>query len=260
MYTVLDVYQQFNALWLHFTKPEFDYFKYNGKTPLSKLALELRPDKYTFYQLHRKYGTQCFDLFLANFAYDTPQWVTHFTNNPTVVDHFQKYTKTKESCFYEYQKDLVYLENYSQVNSIPFHHLFKSLNGQHPLLLKLVLQHSINLETLLILNRILGFLPQWEKTIIENVLWPQLSFRYYKYSGFLAAKNLTPYTIFFQSLLPAIIENSPSYPVVEGSWDEKGSLVSPTPGPSPRQDMKGFCCSNDLIEFPKNFLDKFSNS
>ena len=51
-------YALWNALKLHFTSDSYDYFKYNGKTNVSKQTFSIRKDKYQFYKLSRKYSLE----------------------------------------------------------------------------------------------------------------------------------------------------------------------------------------------------------
>ena len=56
---------------------------------------------------------------------------------------------------------------------IKFDDLFKVKDGQHPPLVKLFLASKITLETMIILNDILGYTKQFNKQINENVIWPK---------------------------------------------------------------------------------------
>ena len=61
-------FAMFHALKLHFTSDSYDYFKYNGKTNVTKTTFSTRKDKYTFYKLSRKLGlTELRDYYIANF-------------------------------------------------------------------------------------------------------------------------------------------------------------------------------------------------
>ena len=53
-------FAMWNALKLHFTSDSYDYFKYNGKTNVSKQSFTTRKDKYQFYKLSRKYSLEDF--------------------------------------------------------------------------------------------------------------------------------------------------------------------------------------------------------
>ena len=51
-------YALWNALKLHFTSDSYDYFKYNGKTNVSKSTFSTNKSKYQFYKLSRKYNLE----------------------------------------------------------------------------------------------------------------------------------------------------------------------------------------------------------
>ena len=70
----------YNALKTHFTSSSYDYFKYHGKTNVSKDTFMKRKDKYQFYKLSRKYSlVELKDFFVANFIYGSSTWVGEMT-------------------------------------------------------------------------------------------------------------------------------------------------------------------------------------
>jgi len=54
--TGYEAYALWNALKLHFTSDSYDFFKYNGKTNVSKQSFTHNKSKYQFYKLARKYS------------------------------------------------------------------------------------------------------------------------------------------------------------------------------------------------------------
>jgi hypothetical protein len=55
----------------------------------------------------------------------------------------------------------------------------------YPLLLKLTLQRDIHLESFIILNSILKFVPMWNKKITDTFRWPDFEMMCRKYTPFL---------------------------------------------------------------------------
>ena len=55
MITGYEAFGIYQALKLHFTTENFDYFKYNGKSKISVTSFENRKDKWFFYKLSRKF-------------------------------------------------------------------------------------------------------------------------------------------------------------------------------------------------------------
>jgi hypothetical protein len=65
----------YNALKLHFTSDSYDFFKYHGKTNISKDSFLRRKDKYTFYKLSRKYSLDELKYFYVSNFLDGDKWV-----------------------------------------------------------------------------------------------------------------------------------------------------------------------------------------
>ena len=47
--------------------------------------------------------------------------------------------------------------------------------GQHPRLLRLLIQKRASFQTIVALNHFLSFTKNWDKEITENVVWPKIS-------------------------------------------------------------------------------------
>jgi hypothetical protein len=171
----------YNALKLHFTS-SYDYFKYNGKTNVSQNTFLTRKDKYTFYRLSRKYNLEELrDYLVSNFVYGEAKWVGDMTG-PDGEDCYKKWQKNMQSLTYRFENDIVGILN--EVDS-PEEWL-RVKDGQYPMLLNEVLQGTIQLETLVIMNDIMGFFPMWEKRIEDDVVFPTLIMKYKKYQPFLS--------------------------------------------------------------------------
>ena len=67
--TPIEVYKTYLAFKNHFTKKNYDYFKYCGKTNASKDAFNKRKDRYFFERMSRKKNDEEIrHYFLANFV------------------------------------------------------------------------------------------------------------------------------------------------------------------------------------------------
>ena len=58
--------------------------------------------------------------------------------------------------------------------------------GQHPILLKKFLGKEISLETMCIMDEIIGFTKDWERLITEHVVYPEVHIKINKYKSFLS--------------------------------------------------------------------------
>jgi hypothetical protein len=170
----------YNALKLHFTSSSYDYFKYNGKTNVSKDSFLKRKDKYTFYKLSRKYQIEELKQFyIANFL-DGDKWVGNM-NTTEGEEQYQKWQKRQQSLTYTFQNDIMYmLDKVNDPND-----LLIVKNNEFPKLMQYVTQGDISLETLVIMNNIMNFFPMWNKEIYDDIIWPDFKMRCEKYAPFI---------------------------------------------------------------------------
>ena len=84
-------------------------------------------------------------------------------------------------------QSLTYLfkeETESIFENINFDSMFVLDGSRHPQILKEYLKDNISIETLVILDRILGFRKNWDKKL-QDPVWETVSMRMKKYSPFL---------------------------------------------------------------------------
>lgn len=171
-------YALWNALKLHFTSDSYDFFKYHGKTNVSKQTFTTNKSKYQFYKLSRKYELEELkNFYIANFIQGNADWVGDLIQNGD--DNYTKWKKTQESLTYTFENDVTYLfDTYAPGE------MFKIV-GNYPNLLKELMQGKIHIETLLYMNMIMGFLPNWKKQIQEDIVWPEWELKLRKYQPFI---------------------------------------------------------------------------
>ena len=64
--------------------------------------------------------------------------------------------------------------------------LLKVTEGQHPRLLKAYMSKQVSLETICIMDEIIGFTKDWDRLIRERVVYPDISIRINKYKSFVS--------------------------------------------------------------------------
>ena len=185
-----EVYKIYLAVKLHFTSKgrSYDFHKHLGRTTARLETFTKRRDRYFFHKLSKSYNNNTIvDYFVSNFVTNTNLWVGDIIGK-TGDDNYKQWSKKIEALHYYYEQDIDYIleQNYK------FDDLFKSVNGQHPPILKMFLSKKINFETVLILDEILSFTKQLNKNVSEKVLWPKLYDRMIRYKSFLNY-NLTKY-------------------------------------------------------------------
>jgi len=178
--TPFEVYQTYLSISRHFTTNTYDYHKYCGKSKCSLKSFYSNKSRFFFEKISRKYSDEeIVNLFVANYAIlETSEslWVGDIVRNGE--DNYKNWMRKTQSLTY------ICKEESSILNSKNFDEMFKIEGNRHPRILKEYLQKNISLETMIILNNILGYKNQFDKKLKDPV-WEFVSMRIEKYSPFL---------------------------------------------------------------------------
>lgn len=169
-----DAYKIYHALKLHFTS-DYDYNKYNGKANVSVDSFLKRNDRPFFGRVSRKYKDDTKDFFISNFIVNPKGWVGNFND-----ENYLNWKKRNQSLKYNYKSELV--ELFHKVST--FDEIFHN-GSQHPLLLKQFMAKKLSIETVAILESLLGFCDKFDKQIEENIVWPDRKKLILNYSNLL---------------------------------------------------------------------------
>ena len=175
MYGGFDVYKIYLAVKLHFTSKDYDFYKYGGKVNCKLETFTKRNDRYFFHKLSTKYNEhEILDFFVANFITDSKKWIGNLLQNDG-RDVYLDYKKRKDAFAYHFRADCLSINDDFVRNNLSFDDGFVCHNGQHPRLLRLLLQKRISLQTAVVLDHFLSFSKNWDKEITEKVVWSKIS-------------------------------------------------------------------------------------
>tara|TARA_B100001094_G_scaffold253633_1_gene252120 strand:+ start:12904 stop:13497 length:594 start_codon:yes stop_codon:yes gene_type:complete len=178
-----DSYKLYNALRLHF-ETDYDAVKYNYKSNVSPQSFFKRKDKYFFAKIAKNYGNDLLGYYVANFKVGV-SYVGDMVNE-VGDDNYNKYKRTKESIHRVFSVDI----NILTESELDFDKCFTSYNGQLPLVIQLMMQEDISLETVVILDSLLGFIPRESKKISDTIIWPDIKRRIEKYKPFVSFDDI----------------------------------------------------------------------
>jgi len=170
-------YKLYNALRLHF-QTDYDAIKYNYKSNVTPQSFFKRKDKYFFAKIAKKYEKDLVSYYVANFK-EGVSYVGDMVNE-VGDDNYNKYKKIKESIHRVFSVDI----NKLTESEIDFDRCFTSFDGQLPLVIQLMMQDDISLETVVILDSLIGFVPRESKKIKDTIIWPDIKRRIEKYKPF----------------------------------------------------------------------------
>jgi hypothetical protein len=171
-------YKLYNALKLHFETDGYDAIKYNYKSNVSAQSFFKRRDKYFFAKIAKNHEKDLLTYFVSNFK-NGVGYVGDMINEDgerNYLDH----KRIQESIHRVFSIDINKLNEQGEL----FDNLFKSVNGQVPLVVKVWMQEEISLETVVILNSIFGFIDRESVRISDTIIWPDTKRKIEKYTPF----------------------------------------------------------------------------
>jgi hypothetical protein len=154
-----DCYKTYLAVQQHFTRDSYDYFKYNGQVRANETSYISRKDKYFFEKASRKYKRDKFVKFLvAHYTTGSKPWIGNMMSSDS-LGLLTNWNRKIETLSYMFSEEMDYLYNVEE----SFDELFVMRDGSHPLLYRHYAQNKISLETLVLLDQLLGYTNRWKK-------------------------------------------------------------------------------------------------
>ena len=176
-----DAYRCYLSMKNHFTKDKYDYHKYRGKSRATVQSFYKRKDRFWFEKLARnKSDQEVVEFFVSNFITCTDPgklWIGEMIKDGE--GRYTEWKKRNQSLSYVFKEETESL--FSDGN---FDSMFAMDGTRHPQILKEYLRKNISIETLVILDKILGFRGNFDSHLKDPV-WETVSMRIKKYSPFL---------------------------------------------------------------------------
>lgn len=176
-----DAYKCYLSLKNHFTKDSYDYHKYCGKSRATVQSFYKRKDRFWFEKLARnKDDKEVVDFFVSNFITCTDPsklWIGEMIRDGE--DRYTAWKRRNQSLSYIFKEEVDKL--FSENN---FDAMFLVDGSSHPQIIKEYLRDNISIETMVILDKILGFRNEFDKKL-QDPVWETVSMRIKKYSPFL---------------------------------------------------------------------------
>jgi len=175
-----DAYRCYLSLKNHFTKEQYDYIKYRGKTRATVQSFYKRKDRFWFEKIARqKKDKEVEEFFVSNFIYSTDpgtMWIGEMIKEGE--GRYTEWKKKVQSLSYIFKDEIDFLLENKKVDEV-----FDCSSG-HPLILKSHLGGNTSLETMVICDRIFEYRKDFDKKLIDPV-WETISLKIKKYTPFL---------------------------------------------------------------------------
>jgi hypothetical protein len=176
MMSAFECYQEYLALKNHFSKPTYDYFKYNGKMKVNVSSFDKRKDKLFFQKLAKHPDVHNF--LIANLCENEKAWIKELAYSEEAEKTYKAWLKRQQSLTYVFKQELGNLDTRFNENLI-------CKNNEHPFLLQLYLGKQISLDTLCLLLEISGAKKHWDSKMQYDLVWDTTRIKVEKYIPFI---------------------------------------------------------------------------
>ena len=186
--TGFESYKLYLSVWQHFSIcNDYNYITYKGKIGnITGKTYNNRKDKYFFEALGARNKGDLLQYYVANFAHhgSEVQWIgdLHSKESEDVYVHWQKRI---QSLSYIFEEDLKEVNEFLIARGLEFDRLFDVEEDEHPIIFRFVQQRMIEVETYIIMDKILGFSKRIANDIKESYIFPSEQYRYDRYAEFL---------------------------------------------------------------------------
>ena len=171
----IDVYIMYCAMKAHFSRKDYDFFKYGGKTKVSRDSFWKRKDRFFFVKLSKKYKTEIEirNYLVSNFIKDKSGYIANFSE-----ENYKSWLLRRSGFFEQF---VIEMKPFIK----EFEPLFEVEGNSHPKLLKEFLGSRVSLETMLVLDELVSFSKKWDKQLEDDIVWADLKKLMKNYKGFL---------------------------------------------------------------------------
>ena len=172
-----DAYTLYLGIKLHFYSNDYDFVKYNGKVKADIKSFLKRKDRYHFGKLFRTYKHELQDFYIANLS-KKDLWAGDLLSDEC-VKVYKEWKKNNQKLSYLFETEVSDLLRKRKIQKV-----LEVKNGQHPILLKEFMAKKVSLETICIMDGIIGFTKDWDRLISERIIYPGIHVKIYKYKSF----------------------------------------------------------------------------
>jgi len=172
-----EVYIMYLALQRHFST-SYDYFQYNGKVKASVEAYSSRSDVYSFEKVTKiikKEDRE--DFFVAHFLDNPKEWIKNMSRSK-----FEEYMSVYKQFPIRFKQDMEFIKMNNPSS------LVWSDTNQIPLIHRYVLDQTLSMESVVMLDVLFPFIDNHEETIKVPFVWPEYINKIKKYRPFVQKK------------------------------------------------------------------------
>jgi hypothetical protein len=169
----------FLALKNHFTRDNYDFFRYRGKVNASPDSFMSRKDRFQFQKLSRLHNEENMRDFIVANILAGKTWVGDFLDDDA-EENYLKHLKIKQSLSYMFANELDDMFRDSRPITT-----FRTGKDRYPSGFMYYLSGRVTIETMVILNCLINYIPKWDSFYPDDPIWSKHSMLIKKYAPFL---------------------------------------------------------------------------
>lgn len=184
-----EAYRIYVSLKAHFRGGNYDFFRYGRITPKVQ-TYETRKDRHFFDKLAKKYPLEeNLVRFLLSQMHEQPNmWVGSMLGEEA-NQRFLEWRKRNERLSYQFGEDVKTIIKYATIHEDFTPDAWGNMfivqeKGNHPRILKLLMQRKICTETFCALDNMLNFTKSWDLKMQGDPVWEELKMRIKGYNSF----------------------------------------------------------------------------
>jgi hypothetical protein len=143
-----------------------------------------RRDKFFFEKIERRYKKELVPFFVSNLIKEDNAWSGSLATDQA-EQTFNEWKKKTQSLRYVFKEDMGKVRALMDHNDLQFDQLFECGDGQHPVILKLLISEDISIESFVILDQVLSFVKRINKRLLDDFTWMVYYKKTIKYSRFI---------------------------------------------------------------------------
>lgn len=175
--SAFECYKEYLALKNHFSKQDYDYFKYNGKLKANPDSFNSRKDKIFFQKLAKHPDVHNF--LVANLSKNEKAWIKELAYSEDAEKTYKEWLKKTQSLTYLIKNEIKELAPTFDVNFVVYK------DTPHPYLLKMYLGGYVSLETMCVLLDLTKAKKHWDSKMEYDPVYQDVKLKIEKYTPFI---------------------------------------------------------------------------
>lgn len=203
MHEVMNGYETYQAYLLiktHFTRDGFDATKYN-KVSAKPSTYRNRNDKLFFEYVSKRFKDEEIKPFFISNMVEGDQYIIDMVDNlDDSIKIFHAWKKRMSRLLYIFENDCINIKRFMEEKELSFNEVFKSTKKKYPIIMRLMMEKYITLETYVILEKIFTLSKQYDEVYLDDHIYDEYSLRIRKYQCYFKTIDVSKYKTLLKSI------------------------------------------------------------